>query len=173
MNINESFEAALGKLASGVKLGPDKPKPPPPPPQAKTYLLTSDKFDGAVLFEFDADGFLIRYDISEAQLDERQRLWILQKLPKAVEHLKLILKAARGARLTLQARTGVPFEDFWDRYDHKALSSKKKCLAWWKRSSKLQRDRAYNFIGLYEKRLPDGIAKKYAETYLNSELWNN
>ncbi len=138
-----------------------------------TYLLTSDKFEGSVLFEFDKDGYLIRYDITGARLNEDQKVFILKKLPRSIGGIKDVIGQSKGSKLTEQKSSNVTFEMFWDHYDEKARSSKKKCQNWWNRSTQLQRDRAYNFVENYKRSIPPGIAKKYAESYLNAELWNN
>lgn len=36
-----------------------------------------------------------------------------------------------------------------------------------------EQGKAYRFIGRYIASLGQGIRQKYAETYLNAELWNN
>jgi hypothetical protein len=66
----------------------------------------------------------------------------------------------------------VPFDDFWVKYDDCIRSSRKRAMAKWAKMSISQRKKAYNFIDRYNK--SRGFAeKKYAETYLNSEVWNN
>lgn len=172
---------ALAQLAQGITVtGNEPPASPLPPPRegvvgaaGGTYLFTSSSFEGAVVFEFDADGFLIRYDITEAQLSEAQKVFILQKLPKSIGAIEALLAKAKGSKLVAQKASAVTFQQFWDKYNEKARSSKKKAETTWKRLSQVQRDRAYNLIDTYFKSIPPGIAKKYAETYLNAELWNN
>lgn len=139
----------------------------------KTYALTSTKFTGAVIFEFNTEGFLVRYDTIGAQLSDEQTTFILQKLPKNIDAIQRVLGTSRDAKLALQKAANVTFDQFWNRYDEKAVSSKKKAAQRWLRMSQVQRDLAYNFIDSYVRSIPTGIAKKYAETYLNAELWNN
>lgn len=141
--------------------------------KTETYLLTSDQFSGDVLFEFDDAGLLVRYDITNAQLSEAQKVFILQKLPRSIDKIKEVMGNSKTAKLTKQAKTGVTFEDFWNRYDDKTTSSKKKTLVIWNRMSQAQRDKAFNHIPAYFRSIPTGVAKKYANTYLNAELWNN
>lgn len=139
----------------------------------ETYLLTSGGFTGDVLFEFDADGLLVRYDISGAQLNTTQKAWMLERLPCHLNDLQLVLGNSKTAKLTKQLRTSVTFEDFWNRYNDKTTSSKKKTLLIWNRMSQTERDKAFNYIPAYFRSIPTGVAKKYANTYLNAELWNN
>lgn len=143
----------------------------------KTYLLQSSKFKGDVLFEFNDDGFLVRYDLTGAILSEEQTVFILQKLPKSIDAIQKVLGTSKAAKLTLQKIVGATFEMFW--FDSKNClrwpknSSKKKCQLWWNRNKQSERDKAVNYLETYEKNITPGTAQKYAETYLNAELWNN
>lgn len=138
----------------------------------RTFILVSTEFKGQVLFEFEND-LLIRFDASEAELNEAQRIYMLKKLPRSLDLLQKVLGGSKTARLQEQKKSGVTFEDFWGKYDEKVRSSKKKTERRWRQMSQTQRDRAYNHIDVYFKNIQPGVAKKYAETYLNAELWNN
>lgn len=141
--------------------------------KTSTYILTSKQFEGYVVFEFDADGLLSRFDSSEAVLNEEQRVWLLKRLPRHLEEVKEVLAKSKHAKLVKQQVKGVTFEMFWDKYDYKSRSSKKVARTRWKRLSQNDRDRAYAYIPVYLRSIPPGIAMKYAETYLSQELWNN
>lgn len=138
----------------------------------KTFLLSSSGFTGEVLFRFDEAGRLVQYDVTNADLSQEQLNWFTNKLPRTLSELKNVLKASKGAILTEQKQCGATFDMFWDKYDEKTRSSKKRSLAKWNRMSQLQRDKAFNFIDTYFRNLL-GTAPKYANTYLNDELWNN
>ena len=138
-----------------------------------TYLLQSEGFSGEVLFEFDEDGLLVRTDLTGAVLTKDQKVWFLEKLPRHFSELQEVVGNSRTAKLVKQQTTGVTFEQFWNRYDEKTRSSKKKSLTCWNRLSQTQRDKAFNHISKYFQSLPNGVGVKYAETYLNAELWNN
>lgn len=141
--------------------------------KTSTYILTSKQFEGYVLFEFDKDGLLCRYDNSEAELNEEQRVWLLKKLPRHLDEVKAVLANSRHAKLVRQRVKSVTFDMFWDKYNYKSRSSKKVAKTRWKRLSQNDRDRAYAYIDTYLRSIPPGIAMKYAETYLSQELWNN
>lgn len=96
--------------------------------------------------------------------------WLLNNIPLQSSELQTLMKITKTLKAT-EINKLVSFEDFWDKYDHKAMSSKKKALSRWKNMSKGQRLKAYNYIGIYFAAMPQGVAKKYAETYLNSEVW--
>jgi hypothetical protein len=136
------------------------------------YSLTSTAFDGEVLFEFNDAGILQKFDTSAAQLSEQQQLWILKKMPKHLAHVKMILGDSETATLT-ELKQDVTFEMFWNRYNEKVRSSKKKAERIWNRLTKTNQVKAFRGIIAYERNIPGGILKKYAETYLGAELWNN
>lgn len=135
------------------------------------YRFTSQKFSGAVVFEFDDAGNCIRFDVSEAELDFAQKSWILSAMRFNIDEFKKRL-ATKTTKLSM-VKINATFEMFWDRYDEKVRSSRKKALLKWNRMSQIQRDLAYDYIFTYERNLLPGTAKKYAESYLNAELWNN
>jgi hypothetical protein len=136
------------------------------------YSLTSTAFDGEVLFEFNDAGILQKFDTSAAQLSEQQQLWILKKMPKHLAHVKMILGDSETATLT-ELKQDVTFEMFWNRYNEKVRSSKKKAERIWNRLTKTNQVKAFRGIVAYERNIPGGVLKKYAETYLGAELWNN
>ena len=138
----------------------------------KLYSLTSTAFDGEVILEFDDAGNLVKYDASQANLSEKQQLWMLRKMPHHLAHISRILGDSATAKLT-ELRQEITFEMFWNRYDEKLRSSKKRTMAKWNRMTRAAQIAAFNFIGKYENNIPNGVAKKYAESYLNAELWNN
>jgi hypothetical protein len=136
------------------------------------YSLTSTAFDGEVLFEFNEAGILQKFDTGAAQLSEQQQLWILKKMPKHLAHVKMILGDSETATLT-ELKQDVTFEMFWNRYNEKVRSSKKKAERIWNRLTKTNQVKAFRGIVAYERNIPGGVSKKYAETYLGAELWNN
>jgi hypothetical protein len=137
----------------------------------QTLLLTSTEFTGEVEFRYCPEGYLLYFE-NRAELDPHQRAWLLANLPGHVNALHKIKDKSKTLTLT-QVKKEITFDDFWHRYDHKAVSSKKKALAAWNRLSKANQLKAHWYIGRYFNSIPQGVAKKYAETYLNSEMWNN
>jgi len=138
----------------------------------RRFILTSTAFEGDVIFEYNEGGLLERYDISGASLSENQHIWMLKNLPRELCELQRVLGNSGTAKLT-EVSEEITFDKFWNRYDEKDRSSKKKALAKWNRMSKSQQAKAYWYIPKYFSSIPLGVAKKYAETYLNAELWNN
>lgn len=128
---------------------------------------------GYVEFLFDDKDMLAKMDTTTAEMTAKQQEWLLQKLPKELKEVQLLLKNAKSAEFTLIVEGSVTFEMFWDKYNNKALSSKKKAYEKWKKMNEGDRQRAFNYIAKYKSQINYGTAPKYAETYLNAELWNN
>lgn len=135
------------------------------------YTITCPKFAGAVKIIF-ADGYCQSYNSSEAVLTDKQKLYFTDKLSLTEEAFLNTLGQA-GIFTIVGEKEALTFDMFWNKYNEKAHSSKKKTQAKWQRMSKEQQIKAYMHIPAYFKNIPNGIAKKYAETYLNSEIWNN
>jgi len=140
------------------------------------YTLSSTGFPGEVVFKFDQSGLMVGYDVTGANLNEQQKKWLLRDRPRTLNELKELLKQSRTAHLTQRKdyKENVTFDEFWTAYDYKALSSKIKTKKIWDKMKQIDRDRAFNFIGKYDRMISkEGIAKKYATTYLNDRLWEN
>lgn len=136
-----------------------------------TYLITSEKFTGSVTIMF-ANDYCALYNDLESTLTLNQRKWFLSRLQQCEKEFIAILMQS-GWFTIIGQKEEVTFEMFWNRYNEKDRSSKKKTLLKWNRLSREQQLLAYDYVNTYFKNIPSGIAKKYAETYLNSEIWNN
>jgi len=139
----------------------------------KTYLFTSAQFTGNILFQFDEAGRLIKYDTTNATLTDKQHEWISNRLPKTFTELQAVLKASKGAKLTMQIRTAVTFDEFWPKACVNKNSSKAISRKIWDKMKQIDRDAADNHWNFYLRNLEPGIGVKYVETYLRSRLWEN
>lgn len=138
----------------------------------KKYCITSHLYEGEIMITYNDNGMLLDCNFNNSTLTERQQSWILRHLPLRQDKLHTLFD--KEPLLILQEMDiTVSFDDFWNRYDDKLNSSKRRCLVKWNRMSKAEQVRAYNYITCYFSNLPSGVRKKYAETYLNAELWNN
>lgn len=134
------------------------------------YSITSPKYNGVVTVEY-VNGILKSFNFNEADLGVKGHSWFLANLQLPEE---LFLQKLKANPFTVTgADKQLTFTMFWDAYDHKTSSSKKKAETTWNRLSSQQQILAYMFVHRYFKNIPPGVAKKYAETYLNSEIWNN
>lgn len=138
----------------------------------KTYLMTSPSFEGEVEFVYNDMDLLERFDASRALLGEKQQIWLLKNFPRELLEAEKLLENNPHIKF-YELKMDITFELFWNRYGEKIRSSKKKAQAKWSRLTKLEQIKSYQFIPIYEKSIQNGISKKYAETYLQAELWNN
>jgi len=136
----------------------------------KMYVFTADSFEGEVIFEFSDSNILVCYDLKAAKLNAEQQFFILQNLPKQPADLPLLVQKTRSGKIEEMV---IDFEKFWQRYNDTINSSKKKTGIKWNNMKPGEQMKAFNYIGRYFASIPSGTRKKYAETYLNSELWNN
>lgn len=138
----------------------------------KHYQLTSVAFAGAVDLFFDDAGVLQKFDMTGATLTKPQQEWILREMQPNLSDLKIQLTDSGTAKIT-EVTTEVTFDMFWSKYDDKINSSRKRAQQKWNKMTKTDQIRAYGFIGKSLANLPTGTRRKYAETYLNAELWDN
>jgi len=138
--------------------------------ETTTYIITSESFAGQVVANYDSQGLLVSYDLAPATLSVAQHRWLVAYLPKTTDGLKRWIQEKRNLCIK---EAKVDFEAFWQKYDDKLSSSKKRTRQKWDKMSTEEREKAFRYIQKYFAMIPYGTRKKYAETYLNAELWNN
>ena len=136
----------------------------------KTLIMTSNSFSGQVIFEYGNTGRLEVLRI-EAELDANQLKWVGSNIPWNESGIDQFVDSTKKLIFSLTDRE-VTFDMFWNTYNDKSRSSKKKTIAVWNKLSQADQVKAYCYIPLYIKSIGN-LGKKYAETYLNAELWNN
>jgi hypothetical protein len=135
----------------------------------RKFVLTSASFTGHVSYEFDINGRISCVNI-QADLNDVQHIYIWHNVPTSIEQIKKF-NATTKLKIT-EVNYEVTFDMFWNKYNDKIRSSKKKTLAIWLKMDEGNHLRAFLFIDTYN--LNRGNAeKKYAETYLHAQLWNN
>ena len=137
-----------------------------------TFLLTGTKFSGEIELRYGDDELLLSYEL-RAVLTAEQKYWLMNNLPRCVGDLHVLVGSVASFTITEVKAEPVTFEAFWERYDDKENSSKKRTRQKWDKMPVAERERAFRHIPKYIARLPYGTRKKFAETYLNAELWNN
>ena len=138
----------------------------------RTYLLTSSKWSGEIELRYDDVGLLTGYDY-RAELSADQQRWFLTNMPRSLGDLQRLVHYTKTGWLTEVPPEEVTFDMFWQLYDDASRSSRKRTLTKWQRMSKAEQVKAFKYVRTYFRSIPAGIGKKYAETYLNAELWNN
>lgn len=138
----------------------------------KVYSLTSTRFQGEILFTFNDNELLCGLQI-EAELSESQHIFLLKKIPREIVELDNFKKLKDSSVTITEVSQDITFDMFWNKYDEKIRSSKKRAEQKWNKMPKGEQNKAYAYIPKYNRSLTTGISKKYAESYLNAELWNN
>lgn len=132
-----------------------------------TYRLTNEQIPGEIFLHEDHFG-KVRCDFTQSDATAEQQTFVLRLAEMGMNALAQSLKGSSNLE-----KLSVTFEMFWMRYDDKLNSSKKRTEQKWNKMSPLEQKRAYEHIPKYFAHIPYGIRKKYAEKYLNDELWNN
>lgn len=139
----------------------------------KRYHVTSDKFEGYIEYKFNEDSILlILLDMTNATIDDRRHIWILKNIPRDLVELENLVKNTAGLVIK-EVPLVVTFSEFWNKYDDKDTSSKIKTHKAWIKMNDKDQAAAFLYIQKYFSKMPYGTRKKYAETYLNAQLWNN
>lgn len=138
----------------------------------KRFLLTSNAFEGEVEFEFNDIGLLLRCDMSNATLSELQQRWILREMPKELAEIRRVLGNSPTAKF-VEINEELNFEMFWNMYNDKLRSSRKKAENKWGRMHRAEQQKAYNYTPVYNRIVRSKTHKKHSETYLDAEKWNN
>jgi len=135
----------------------------------KTFHLTSTTLSGHVEFQFNDNGLLDKMEI-HADLSEKQQIFLLRNMPAEIAGLDRL----KSPTVTItEFRQDITFDMFWQKYDDRINSSKKRTKQKWDKMTAADQARAYWFVPKYIGSIPAGTRKKFAETYLNAELWNN
>lgn len=136
----------------------------------KRLIMTSSSFTGQVVFEYNEAGLLeaMRMD---ADMTDKQRAFLGGLLPWTINDIEALRASAKTASFILQDRE-LTFAMFWNRYNDKSRSSRKKTEVVWNKLSTADQVKAYLYIPTYLKN-KGSAEKKHATTYLNDELWNN
>lgn len=142
----------------------------------RLFTYTSKHFEGEVLAGFSKEtNYICLIDFRKAQMAVEQHRAFLSNFPLTLEMLEALVAKDKDKRKIVEILDEITFEMAWDKYNHKALSHKKKSQAKWLKMSDGERAKAYQFIETYENHLirSNGVAKKHFETFLTAELWNN
>jgi hypothetical protein len=135
----------------------------------RIFHLSSIAWSGYIEFIFNDPGLLDKME-NHADLSEKQQIFLLKNMPREISELEKL----KTANVTItEVKQEITFDMFWIRYDDKLNSSKKRTERKWQKMNDADRVRAFYFIPRYFSNIPAGTRKKYAETYLNDELWNN
>ncbi|MBX2903105.1 MAG: hypothetical protein KF872_06055 [Chitinophagales bacterium] len=133
------------------------------------YVITSNKFEGAFYLAY-GNGWLVKLDLTEANLSKEQHAYVLGNLPLKENELKAF---AATAKLQCKEQiTQVTFEVFYNAYGYK--EGRKKAENAWNKLSKAEQIKAYQYISVLKaKKAFSNENLPYPATYLNQQRWSD
>jgi hypothetical protein len=137
------------------------------------YIITFTKQEANALFEYNDEGFLMKYELTPGTFDKLQFAWLFSRFPRTLELLEK-WKVWNVPNVTIKkVEEDLSFQRFYDLYDHK-ISKRSRAETAWNALSRANKALAIAYLPKYEAHLrKTSQNKKYPETYLNSEAWNN
>lgn len=135
----------------------------------ETYILTSGAFEGQVIIS--NNNGKLSANFIDSTISIGQQKFVLDMMTKGLKEMLSHFNKPGGQNKMIVMM--IDFDMFWNKYDDKISSSKRRAKAKWDKMSEAERAKAYHYISKYFASIPGGTRKKYAETYLNAELWNN
>jgi hypothetical protein len=141
----------------------------------RTFHVTTDKSPEGIEYSYvdqaGTNAELLAGIKIRAILDKAATDWLIANLqPNLSDFLKWA--STQKGLVVVELAQRINFLVFWDKYDDKLRSSKKRSEKLWDKLSQPDQAKAYYFIDTYN-RNRGSAEKKYCETYLNAELWNN
>lgn len=140
----------------------------------RKFLVTTDLSPDGIIFSYTGDGLINGIEIMQKDMQEQTRQNILNQTHVILDNFlawaDFVTK--KGKAVVIELNMQITFQMMWDKYDDKLRSSKKRSEKTWNKLSEANRVKAFFYIPTYNKNR-GAAEKKYLETYLNAELWNN
>ena len=138
----------------------------------KTYLLTSSRFTGHIVFKYNLNSGLDAFEIN-AELSEVQRAWLYNNFPLIYEDLVFLASGKNSTMKVTYVPEDLSFERFWKSYAYK-VGKMDRARKLWELLKEDDKVKALNYLTKYDLFLDKtGTNKLYPETYLNQKRWNN
>ncbi len=136
----------------------------------KKYSITSLAFNGEIIYTFDERDTFTGIEV-KATLTETQIRHFFSYMPYTSTELKQTIGTSKKVTVT-EVIEEITFDMFWSKYNDKERSSKKRSMVAFNKLNQGNQAKAYHHILKYF-RTKGNAEKKYCETYLAAELWNN
>lgn len=133
------------------------------------YTVTGTGFEGTMTFVFDTQGYLVAFNLQEAELEEKQRKWLYPRMPLEEKGMSLFQNLKNF--IVEKGEPDLSFDRFWNLYALKQKRTVAEKL--WSKLSKKDKLAALKTIRLYNNWLTrqNGIAKQLPDTYLRQKRW--
>lgn len=140
---------------------------------AGKFLMFFKRHNASALLEYNDLGYLVNYELTPGSFEKAQYDFLLQKLPRTIAQLEAFRTwKLQNVRITT-VQADLSFDAFYNAYAHK-VSKRSASDNIWKKMPDAERAKAISYIPTYDTYLRESrVNKKYPETYLNSEMWNN
>ncbi len=133
----------------------------------RKYVLTSKRFEGSLIFEYDAEGILVCFK-REAELDIEQMQYLQRNFPFVDTQLQYVVGKGEITEVT-----DLSFGRFWNDYAYK-VGNKNKAEKLWLQLSESEKLAVLDSLKRYNYYLKiRNIAKVYPERYLLHRRWEN
>ncbi len=137
----------------------------------REFLCTTEKTKEGIVYMYDeASGTFMGIVFREVK-DSDAIGWVLSNIPMTLEDF-LKWAAAIKTMVCVELKQTINFDMMWKRHNDASRSSKKKSLVIWNRMKEEDQVKAYHYHPTYMQNKGDA-EKKYLETYLRAEMWNN
>jgi hypothetical protein len=137
------------------------------------YLIKFPKSSASAVAEYNDEGHLLSYTLEPGTFEKTQFEFLTRNFPKSEALMNKWILAKFANVVIQQVDEDLSFERFYNTYDYK-ISKRSTAEKSWNKLSDTNKLLALKFIPKYEAQLrKTGIGKKYPETYLNQEIWNN
>jgi hypothetical protein len=137
------------------------------------YLMKFTNNQASVMLEFNDESKLVKLDFIFGSLSDQQIDFFLQRFPKNIEIVEKWIAAKFKNIYINKVEEDLSFDTFYNTYAHK-VSKKSVAEKIWNKMADIEKVKAIKHIQVYDQYLKtSNVNKKYPETYLNSEMWNN
>jgi len=136
------------------------------------YLIELTRQSSSFIIEYDENGVCSSVKADYGSISPEALCFFWRNVPYSEAHIQ-IFRTYPNTRIT-ELQEDLSFDRFWREYNHK-LGKKKVCERIWENMPEIERAKAIKYITQYNQFLIQrpGIEKKYPETYLRNEQWNN
>lgn len=143
------------------------------PPSNRKYLVKFTRFNASALFEYNAHGFLVLYELVPGEFQDPQYGYLKKAFPKTLEQMQNMISAKLPNVRITEVQPDLSFDAFYNLYNYK-VGKRSRAMNNWERMSDTEKAKAIAYIPVYMRRISEtGYNKKYPEFYLSAEEWNN
>jgi len=131
------------------------------------------KHKASCVLEYNDMGYLIKYDFEPGTFDQDEYKLFFSNFPITEPKIETWRKQGFKTLKIEKIEVDLSFDAFYEKYSHK-VGKRSRAEKIWETMNENERAKAIAYIYKYERYIiQSGVNKKHAESYLNSEIWNN